>query len=239
MSIMLRQQRITKSCSRSLFMRKTGTVLALMVSTVVCFANINDDITTMQKTGRVQAGLVSHGRIETLKVLSEQNQSEQKSLIDTFMADAKSSFPDKQRAQAADGAMLFVSFSMPEPLLFALADEAATYHIPLVVNGLVDGDFKKTIDTFARLTANAKKQSLTFQGISIDPVWFQQFHIESVPALVVTIRPETCDEQTVCINQSFDVVYGNAHVKKGLELIAERGDAAPKVAKNILEQGHV
>ena len=220
-------------------MRKTGIVLALMASTAVCFANTNDDIAAMQNTGRAQAASVSHDRIDTLKVLSEQNQSEHKTLIDTLMAEAKSGLPDKQRAQAATGAMLFVSFSMPEPLLFSLADEAATYNIPLVVNGLVDGDFKKTIDTFARLSANAKKQSLTFQGISIDPVWFQQFHIQSVPALVVTTRPVTCDAQTVCINQSFDVVYGNAHVKKGLELIAARGDAAPKLAQTILEQGHV
>ena len=220
-------------------MRKTGIVLALMASTAVCFANMNDDIAAMQNTGRAQAATVFHDRMDTLKVLSEQNQSEHKTLIDTLMAEAKSGLPDKQRAQAATGAMLFVSFSMPEPLLFSLADEAATYNIPLVVNGLVDGDFKKTIDTFARLTANAKKQSLTFQGISIDPVWFQQFHIESVPALVVTTRPETCDAQTVCINQSFDVVYGNAHIKKGLELIAERGDAAPKLAQKILEKGHV
>lgn len=220
-------------------LKKTSQVLALISCAAACFANTNDDIAAMQKTGRAQAASISHDRIQTLKVLSEQNQSEHKTLIDTLMSDAKSGLSDKQRAQAADGAMLFVSFSMPEPLLFALADEAATYHIPLVVNGLVDGDFKKTIDTFARLTANAKKQSLTFQGVSIDPVWFQQFHIESVPALVVTTRPEGCDAQTVCINQSFDVIYGNAHVKKGLELIAERGDAAPKLAQTILEQGHV
>lgn len=188
---------------------------------------------------RRQAATVSHEHIETLKVLSEQRQSEHKTLIDTLMADVTSGMPDKKRGQVADGAMLFVSFSMPESLLLRLSDEASTYNIPLVINGLVDGDFKKTIDTFARLTTNAKKQSLTFQGVSIDPVWFQQFHIESVPALVVTTRPESCEAQKVCANQLFDVVYGNAHVKKGLELIATRGDAAPKLAQKILEQGHV
>ena len=220
-------------------LKKTSQVLALISCAAACFANTNDDIAAMQKSGRAQAALVSHDRIETLKVLSEQNQSEHKTLIDTLMADAKSSLPDKKQAQAADGAMLFVSFSMPEPLLFALADEAAAYNIPLVINGLVDGDFKQTIDTFARLTANAKKQSMTFQGVSIDPVWFQQFHIEAVPALVVTTRPETCEAQKVCANQTFDVVYGNAHVKKGLELIAERGESSNKLAQHILEKGHV
>ena len=218
--------------------KQIALVLVSMSCVSGCFANTNDDIALMQMDARAQAALVSHDNIATLKVLSEQNQTEHKSLIDTLMTQAKSGLPQEKRAQVADGAMVFVSFSMPEPLLFALADEAATYHIPLVMRGLVDGDFKKTVNTFARLNTHAKKQALTFQGISIDPVWFEQFHIESVPALVVTRRPEACESQKVCANQTFDVVYGNAHVKKGLELIVARGDAAPELAKSILEDGH-
>jgi len=34
-------------------------------------------------------------------------------------------------------------------------------------------------------------------------------------------------------------VYGNASIKKGLELIAQKGDAAPQLARTILENGHV
>ncbi len=126
-------------------------------------------------------------------------------------------------------AILFVSFSMPEPLLLNLADEAAAMHIPVVIKGLKNNDFKQTVATFSRLSQQAQKQQLNFKGVSIDPHWFNQFHITAVPALVVSTDAQT-----------FDVVYGNASIKKGLELIAQRGEApTARIAKNILEQGHV
>lgn len=159
--------------------------------------------------------------------------------IADVLKSAKASNPLRGPVQSASGAILFVSFSMPESLLFALSDEAAQLHIPVVVNGLVESDFKKTIVTFERLHRHAKKAHLHFEGISIDPVWFQQFQVSSVPALVVTERPTNCQPQTLCENQPFDVVYGNANLKKALALIAEKGDAAPQIAQKILEDGHV
>ena len=108
-----------------------------------------------------------------------------------------------------------------------------------MINGLVEGDFKKTIETFKRLNADAKKQHLHFKGVSIDPVWFTQFHITSVPALVVTELPKACALAQDCEPQPFDVVYGNASLKNALELIAKKGEAAPRRAQVILENGHV
>lgn len=167
------------------------------------------------------------------KTLSTQNQLEQAGLINTVIANARQGLALKQKPKGADGAILFVSFSMPEALLYSLAEQAAFYDIPLVINGLVDGDFKKTIETFKRL--NAKNPQLS--GISIDPVWFTQFQINSVPALVVTDRPKNCLTQD-CSLQPFDVVYGNARLKDALELIIKKGDAASLRAKTILEHGH-
>lgn len=222
-------------------MRKVMAMILLggLIHSGVCLANINDDLDAYRAQGKAQVQGVPHATLDALQSQSLQTQYENKTLIDQVMAQATHGLPENKRPQAAEGAMLFVSFSMPEPLLFALADEAAAFNIPLVLNGLVDGDFKKTVNTFARLTKEAKKSHLNFQGLSIDPVWFQQFQIQSVPALVVTTRPGECAAQQVCSQQSFDVVYGNAGIKKGLELIAERGDSAPLMAKKILEQGHV
>ena len=214
-------------------------LLVSIIGVGVCMANTNDDINAYRAQGVAQARIVPHATLDALQSQSLQTQSENKTLIDTLMAQVTRGLPENKRPQAAEGAMLFVSFSMPEPLLFALADEAAAFNIPLVLNGLVEGDFKKTVNTFARLTKEAKKSHLNFQGLSIDPVWFQQFQIQSVPALVVTTRPGECAAQKVCSQQSFDVVYGNASIKKGLQWIAERGVAAPLMAKKILEQGHV
>ena len=99
--------------------------------------------------------------------------------------------------------------------------------------------FKQTVATFSRLSHEAQKQHLNFKGVSIDPVWFTQFNITAVPALVVSSRPASCHAASVCANQPFDVVYGNTQLKKGLEIIVDRGENASLVAKKILEQGHV
>ena len=156
-----------------------------------------------------------------------------------FMKEAKLGLHNTQGPQAAPDAILFVSFSMPESLLLSLSDQAAQFNIPVVIKGLVNNDFKQTVATFSRLSHEAKKQHLNFKGVSIDPVWFTQFNITAVPALVVSYRPASCDTASICVNQPFDVVYGNAQLKKGLEIIAERGESASLVAKKILEQGHV
>ncbi|HCX3367405.1 TPA: type-F conjugative transfer system pilin assembly protein TrbC [Legionella pneumophila] len=204
-----------------------------------CFANTNDELRHYQKEGAHQVSTISSKTIEMLKRTSSRNQSEHQSLIDTLMQRSTDSLQSNQKPQGAEGAILFVSFSMPDSLLFALSDEAARFHIPVVINGLVDGDFKQTIETFKRLNSEAQKQHLNFKGISIDPVWFSQFHITTVPALVVTEPSKSCGSGQSCTNQPFDVVYGNASIKKGLELIAQKGDAGATLAATILEKGHV
>jgi len=210
-----------------------------MLSSFASFANTNDDLNAYQAQGLRQAATVSSAKIQTLKEKSAYTLAEHETLIDGFLKQARASQSFKQQTQAAPNAILLVSFSMPEALLLALSDEAAAFNIPVVINGLVDGDFKKTIETFARLHAEAKKQRLNFKGVSIDPLWFEQFQIKAVPALVLSERPASCAAQTLCANQTFDVVYGNASIKKALALIRDKGDAASSLAKTILEQGHV
>lgn len=165
-------------------------------------------------------------------------QNQHQSLIDEIKNhSAQYGVPHKE--QVVDGAVLFVSFSMPKELLFSLSDEAASFGMPVVLNGLIDGDFKKTIEQFNQLQQEAKKQHRQFSGVSIDPVWFEQFKVQQVPALVVSHRPSRCGVALVCASQTFDIVYGNASLKDALRLIARKGEAASDLAKLILEQGHV
>lgn len=220
-------------------MLKKTVWFGLMFWSVASLANTNDDIATYLSQSKRQTSAIPSSTMDVLKIKSSQTQSEHKTLIDTLMQNSKNGLQGKQKPQGAEGAILFVSFSMPDSLLFALADEAAQLHIPVVINGLVKGDFKKTIETFKRLNDEAQKQHLNFKGVSIDPVWFSQFQITSVPALVVTEPLKACPQGQSCTNQPFDVVYGNASIKKGLELIAQKGDAAPQLARTILENVHV
>lgn len=178
---------------------------------------------------------------QEVKRIKEQVQTN-KETYHTLVADIKQhsrqyGFPHKE--QVVDGAVLFVSFSMPEDLLFSLADEASIFGIPVVLNGLVEGDFKKTIEHFSQLQKEAKKQHRTFSGVSIDPVWFEQFKVQKVPALVVSHRPSSCEAELVCAAQEYDIVYGNASIKDGLKLIARKGGSARALAQAILESGHV
>jgi len=220
-------------------MTKPYTLLALLcLLPAFSAANTNDAINAYQARGFQQAASIPKATLNALKTTSDEALIEHQPLIAEFLSHARISHPPSKPVQAAPGAILFVSFSMPESLLFALADEAAAFDIPLVVNGLVDNDFKKTIQTFARLNHNAQTQHRSFKGISIDPLWFEQFHITTVPALVLSERPSTCAAQTICANQPFDVVYGNASIKQSLSLIRDKGDAAPALAKHMLETGH-
>ncbi|MBA2650227.1 MAG: type-F conjugative transfer system pilin assembly protein TrbC [Legionella sp.] len=203
------------------------------------WANTNDDIGRYRSQAKDQSSSISSTKIDGLKINSSQAQLAHKTLIDSIMHLAAKGLQSNQKPQEAPSAMLFVSFSMPDSLLLTLADEAALFDIPVVINGLVDGDFKKTIEAFKRLHLMANKQHLNFKGVFIDPLWFTQFQIKSVPALVVTEPLKNCASSHDCETPPFDVVYGNARLKKALELIASKGDAAPHRAQAILESKHV
>lgn len=214
-------------------------MLSSVFIATVCYANVNDLINETSQSAKEQQDTVSKETLARMSKESNQSYGQNQPLIDQIIQTTRQGLPQAQKGQYVDGAVLFVSFSMPEQLLFSLADEAAAYKIPVVINGLVDGDFKKTITEFSRLHDRAKKTQFTFKGVSIDPLWFEQFHITAVPALVVSKRPSTCGQQLLCKEQTFDVVYGNVSVKKGLELISNKGESASEVAKDILEKGYV
>ena len=129
-------------------------------------------------------------------------------------------------------ALVFVSLGMPKQLLRRTLMQAHVFHLPVVIRGLKDHSFRKTIAVIFNLNKNAGHQKIG--GVLIDPVWFRQFHIHTVPAVVVSHRGGTCDLQRTCSAQSFDVVRGNIPVQRALEIIAKQGQAAPDVAKDLL-----
>ncbi|KTD66207.1 putative conjugative transfer protein TrbC [Legionella santicrucis] len=214
-------------------------LLSSIFWSVSACANINDELSSYHEQAIQQKSAIPSSTLKSLSKNSSQDQLKYKDFTDAIISHEGNRISDKQKPKNVDGAVLFVSFSMPKALLFALGDEAARFNIPLVINGLVEGDFKKTIQTFKRLNQEASIRHLNFQGVSIDPVWFTQYRISSVPALVVTQGSSSCQTQTACPDSLFDVVYGNASIKKSLELIGTKGLAAPDVAKKILERGHV
>ncbi|KTD71813.1 putative conjugative transfer protein TrbC [Legionella steelei] len=220
-------------------MNAFGVFFSSLFLAMASHANVNDFINEASATGKVAHDSVSQDTLAHWNAASNQSYAQNKTLIDQIIEQSRQGAPIAQKGQTVDGAVLFVSFSMPEPLLFSLSDEAASYKIPVVINGLIEGDFKKTITAFSMLHAKAKESKWAFNGVSVDPLWFEQFHITAVPALVVSKRPSTCGQQLLCSEQTYDVVYGNASIKNSLQLIAQKGDSANEVAQTLLENAHV
>ncbi|EQA15451.1 type-F conjugative transfer system pilin assembly protein TrbC [Glaesserella parasuis] len=101
----------------------------------------------------------------------------------------------------------FVSFSIPEPQLVALIKEAENHNIPIYIRGLVKNDMRATTKAMLYL---ATKYDV--KGLLVDPVRFDYYGIEAVPALV-----KKCGSQ-------FDVVFGNVNLAEALALIKLKGD---------------
>jgi len=221
-------------------MRKIKLLTVVMLSSLVSssFANVNDYIADVSNEAKLQKKSISQGKLEKLKLSVLKDKQKHINFINKILNNTKQSMPSKKGGKAADGAVLFISFSMPTRLILSLSKQAAKFKIPVVLNGLVDGDFKKTMQSIYALQKAAKKEHISFNGVSIDPVWFEQFSIKAVPALVVTQRPAGCEYQKACADQSFDIVYGNTSIEKSLKLIAYKGEDAPLVARRILRGSH-
>lgn len=125
--------------------------------------------------------------------------------IDDLLTKQKASNQEKP----AEGAIYFVSFSIPEEGLKRMLHETRQFGIPATLRGLINNDMKTTTDAVLQQV----KDGVT-DGVQIDPTLYSQYNIRSVPALVV--RCQT----------GFDVVRGNIRLKQALEKVAETGDCA-------------
>ena len=117
----------------------------------------------------------------------------------------------------AEGALYFVSFSIPEEGLKRMLHETRQYGIPATLRGLINNDMRTTTDAVLQLV----KDGVT-DGVQIDPTLYTQYGIRSVPSLVVRCQA------------GYDVVRGNIHVKPALEKVAQTGDCA-QVARQMLD----
>lgn len=132
--------------------------------------------------------------------------------IDNLVSQQKAANQEKP----TEGALYFVSFSIPEEGLKRMLHETRQYGIPATLRGLVNNDMKATTDAVMQLV----KDGVT-DGVQIDPTLYSQYNIRSVPALVV--RCQT----------GYDVVRGNIRVKQALEKVAETGDCS-QMARTML-----
>ncbi|HGU5089571.1 TPA: type-F conjugative transfer system pilin assembly protein TrbC, partial [Escherichia coli] len=104
-----------------------------------------------------------------------------------------------QKDKPQQGAVYFVSFSIPEEGLKRMLGETRHYGIPATLRGMVNNDLKTTAEAVLSLVKDGATD-----GVQIDPTLFSQYGIRSVPALVV-----------FC-SQGHDIIRGNLRVRQAL-----------------------
>ncbi|EPS0439670.1 type-F conjugative transfer system pilin assembly protein TrbC [Escherichia coli] len=125
-----------------------------------------------------------------------------------------------QDGKPRQGALYFVSFSIPEEGLKRMLGETRHYGIPATLRGMVNNDLKATADADNAVLSLVKDGAT--DGVQIDPTLFSQYGIRSVPALVV-----------FC-SQGHDIIRGNLRVRQALEKVAATGDCR-QVAQGLLD----
>ncbi len=116
--------------------------------------------------------------------------------------------------------MIFVSLSMPEQSLKLWAQQAEKLDGILLLRGLIDNSIQVTTQKTVKLFSDSQNG-----GFNIDPEKFKQYHIKSVPAVVLAR------------GEDYDVVYGDTSLEAALDHIAHNGSNSLKpIAKSYLNK---
>lgn len=129
-----------------------------------------------------------------------------------------------------DGAIyIAVSLSMPKSSLRQLSADAEKAGAQMVVRGLVAGSWERTLDAAREVWGENATN-----GLVIEPQVFRAFEVERVPVFIVArdaVQP--CQNGVNCISTApaHDKISGNISLGAALEILAEKGNDAPDVAR--------
>lgn len=184
-----------------------------------------------------QATGISEAHREDARVLSSQNEAritQGMSMItdiDDSMGDAAQMVSNVEGA--GEGVIyVAVSLTMPKEALRQLSIDAEKVGAKLVIRGLVEGSFQRTM-----VEAQQVFGQDSLSGLAIEPQVFRAFRIERVPTFIVAQSPvQPCETGIDCVSAETpsDRIAGNVSLAEALRNIAQRGDAAPEVAQAAL-----
>ena len=129
---------------------------------------------------------------------------------------------DEERERQFAGLYIFVSTSMPKPLLKSYLQEANKYGGVLVLKGLPQGSFKELTKFVIDLTGNNGNLQDIAANIQIDDEAYEKFKIVSVPTIVLSKEDDYHPNQTAIFQ--FDKMVGNVGVKYSLEEFSKSGE---------------
>jgi conjugal transfer pilus assembly protein TrbC len=134
--------------------------------------------------------------------------------------------PQAVTVKAGPGLLIFVSFSMPEPTLTRLVDQAARARASLVLRGFVNGSLRETVEHIQRLIGSRQA------SLQIDPQAFDRFAIVRTPSFVLVrdgARPQPCGAGLCFANDEFALAAGDVSLDHALEHIQR---TSPRLAKS-------
>ncbi|HFI7102193.1 TPA: type-F conjugative transfer system pilin assembly protein TrbC [Escherichia coli] len=194
-------------------------VSALMVCTQVVIASEQTSVMASDMDWMKQQQRSLEDFKQRLQGNSMQLPAEQQALIEKLQGDI-----GRQQAEQQVGekrtfpAMYFVSLGLPREGLLQMLKDANRYGIPATLRGLVNNDLRQTASAMFELAKEDKNI-----GVQIDPTLYTEYHIKTIPALVVT-----------CPGR-YDVIRGSLPLKEALERVAKDGDCA-ETAKRLLKE---
>ena len=227
-------------------MRASFIFAGFFLAGTVC-ANEGDDLATVQTDMMVQASQQYGGAVKGIAAgqVGEANQyqevvqalNQQVSapvLAGTQNGREVSTGSGDGDGKSAQGVMVFVSLGMPPEVLRQILMEAHQLKIPVVVRGVLHNNFKASAQVLFGILHPANEPPIE-GGVELDPLWFKEFNITEVPAVVAIGSAAPCFGSS-CKTPPYDIVYGNIPIAKALKMIVDEGDAAPDVARQCLAQ---
>lgn len=122
-------------------------------------------------------------------------------------------------AQENNNLLVFVSFSLPEPILKRLADQVAQAKGVMVLRGFKEGSLKKTVQAIERM-------GLTQGNIKIYPQAFTQYRIAAVPSFVLAkSQGQPLDQEGCALPEDYVSVSGDTSLAFALETIERQASA--------------
>jgi type-F conjugative transfer system pilin assembly protein TrbC len=125
-------------------------------------------------------------------------------------------------ARQFTGLYIFVSSSMPKPLLKAYLQSASKYGGVLVFKGLPDGSFQELAKLVLELTSDQNDGQELAASMQIDDEAYQRFQVTTVPTIVLSQAGDYHPNQPAILK--FDKMVGNVGVKYALAEFARYGD---------------
>ena len=125
------------------------------------------------------------------------------------------------KSWGAEGIIIFVSFSMPKEMLWSYSEQAKQYGARLVIRGLVENSFKKTVS--ALNIGNDR-----YLKLDINPNLFKEYGISKVPSIAVIGSKD--------VAKGTDTFTGSVSLKYALEESRDNGDQKEFAAKLLTRQ---